>query len=598
MRPLFRRSLVVQQLENRSVPATSLLGFDTASGDWKVAVPDQGHLDVATVAHWDPHQLQGFVHGDFDGDGRTDVAGWNRLGYWLVARGTPAGSLDTEKWPARIAAGWDWRTYLVGDFDNDRRDDIAQFAADGSWWVARSTGAGFETTRWDRPGEWRPGSTWKDWKVGDFDGDGRSDLAGLTDRGGWQVGLSTGSGFQPRTWLPDRSWAAGQVRAVVVGDFNSDGKADLAGLFADRRARVAVSTGDDFNSGVWAELPFVPNSVRGRAFAGDLTGDGRTDLAAVDRSGVTWLLASDGGAFKCTPAGILPQSVGQPRHINVGDFNGDSRADVAVLTDSGNWVVGTSDGTHLAYAQWGGFGPGNWIATFADQSRQDDLFVNRHSALGRNSLLYFVSPQDVARLRRDPAYFGVIFGTYQFRLRERLGAQFWEGNDRAVAFSLATMVAYMSASYRGANDPEGWFPRSSSFALPDLLATRKLVCNEYGYLAAQLYRVVYPAAADPGTTVTLVGFGSGPFGNHGQLVFSSGGVHLLGDPTLGLVAETSWADLRTGRPVFSSGVRQLVRRVESTAYMEQAMASFRSRVYGAIVGGLYPRAWLIYAIPM
>ena len=135
---------------------------------------------------------------------------------------------------------------------------------------------------------------------------------------------------------------------------------------------------------------------------------------------------------------------------------------------------------------------------------------------------------------------------------------------------------------------------TTSFSLQDLLNTEKLVCNNYGYLATELYHVVFPSGSDPGTTIQMIGFGAGPFGNHAQIIFVNGNFSLLCDPTLGLVARTTFASLLAGHPVASSVIHQWVYRVEATQYMQNAMSNFRSEVYSAIVGGLYPNASLIY----
>jgi len=205
-----------------------------------------------------------------------------------------------------------------------------------------------------------------------------------------------------------------------------------------------------------------------------------------------------------------------------------------------------------------------------------------------------VSPQDLERLRKNPDYFIVIVDAYQHRLRQHFGALHRDFNDQAVAFSLATMVAYELASYRGFHDPEGRFPAPRGNSLPELLAVPKLACNEYCYLAARLYRIAFPAAIDPKTTIFMAGFGSGPFGNHAQLFFTSQRISLLGDPTLGLVARTTFPNLRQGNRLASSAILQPVYRFESTAYMQNALAAFRSNVYLALIGGSYPKASLIY----
>ena len=56
--------------------------------------------------------------------------------------------------------------------------------------------------------------------VGDFNGDGRADLAGLTAAGG--IYYSTNLA----TW----NYIPGQLNKLIAGNFNGDAYADLAGL--------------------------------------------------------------------------------------------------------------------------------------------------------------------------------------------------------------------------------------------------------------------------------------------------------------------------------------------------------------------------------
>jgi hypothetical protein len=62
--------------------------------------------------------------------------------------------------------------------------------------VGLSTGASYSTTFW---GPWGT-STWSDVGVGDFDGDGRSDVAGRLNDGRWYVARSDGSQFSNEYW--------------------------------------------------------------------------------------------------------------------------------------------------------------------------------------------------------------------------------------------------------------------------------------------------------------------------------------------------------------------------------------------------------------
>jgi hypothetical protein len=300
------------------------------------------------------------------------------------------------------------------------------------------------------------------------------------------------------------------------------------------------------------------------------------------------------GGFTPRIAAPNPAGLDAPIRLHAGDFDGDGRPDLSLLTKSGALWAAPIDGDVIAYARWGTFGTTKLVASFTGDLGHRNEDSGKHAVLRASVSLHHVSPEDIARLRLDPSYFATIYHAYKYRLRSRLGAAFHGLDDRAYAFALATMVAYQAASYRGAGDPEGFFPRPASHMLVDLLATQKLVCHEYGSLAAGLYRIVFPDTEDPGVTIKMFGFWSGPFGNHAQIIFTSGGVSLLCDPTLGLVARTTEKNLFAGIRVPAANIRQLVYRVESTAHMQSAMLSFRIAVYGALVNGLYPRGTITY----
>jgi hypothetical protein len=157
--------------------------------------------------------------------------------------------------------------------------------------VLLSNGSGFSGS------EWLSGYSRPDWAgVGDFNGDGKSDLAWYEawNNNGVKVLLSNGSGFSSSTWLtgygkPD--WAG-------VGDFNGDGKSDLAWYEAwnNNGVKVLLSNGSGFSSSTWLTGYGKPDW----AGVGDFNGDGKSDLAwyeAWNHNGAAQVLLSTSTGF-------------------------------------------------------------------------------------------------------------------------------------------------------------------------------------------------------------------------------------------------------------------------------------------------------------
>ena len=112
-------------------------------------------------------------------------------------------------------------------------------------------------------------------RVGDFNGDGKSDLyvflSGTTN----MVGLSTGASINWVEWGPvcNLEDAGNRIR---VGDFNGDGKSDVY-FYGDRTTDiVGLSTGYSINWQQWAYTNF--GNVNSRIRVGDFNGDGKSDL--------------------------------------------------------------------------------------------------------------------------------------------------------------------------------------------------------------------------------------------------------------------------------------------------------------------------------
>jgi FG-GAP-like repeat len=117
--------------------------------------------------------------------------------------------------------------------------------------------------------------------VGDFNGDGKSDLACYTGGSGiWNVALSTGTGWNSQYWNNGPSPAIPISAECFVGDFNGDGKSDIA-CYTDNGTDwdVALSIGSGWQNSIWSggPQPLVPISTQ--CFSGDLTGNHKIDIA-------------------------------------------------------------------------------------------------------------------------------------------------------------------------------------------------------------------------------------------------------------------------------------------------------------------------------
>jgi hypothetical protein len=102
----------------------------------------------------------------------------------------------------------------------DMADDLA-----GGGRLAISTGVGFsDLYQWN----WSPAVTWINVMAGDFDGDGRTDIAGRDAfTGGWRVSRISGTTAVSSSF---GTWGASIPYAFfMVGDFNGDGRADITG---------------------------------------------------------------------------------------------------------------------------------------------------------------------------------------------------------------------------------------------------------------------------------------------------------------------------------------------------------------------------------
>jgi uncharacterized protein (TIGR03437 family) len=290
--------------------------------------------------------------GDFNRDGKLDIAVSHGTADFTVFLGNGDGSF-TRKDIAQ-ALGSVVGIAFVADFNSDGIPDILAgvYNPPSPGQIVIFLGTGDGSFRSPLPVLDRGEGLLE---VGDFNGDGIPDLLVTPPLGDFAVRFGNGDGTF-RAVGPVTKYPEGDCCFVLVGDFNHDGKADVA-MISGRRGTVYVYLGN--GDGTFQPFsvyggPPATNGFKSLAIA-DLNRDGNVDIVVGAGQGVGVNLGKADGTF----ASPLAYPFAQPRlglltgaRSVVADFNGDGIPDVA----NGFTVFpGKGDGTlagPLFFGQW------------------------------------------------------------------------------------------------------------------------------------------------------------------------------------------------------------------------------------------------------
>jgi hypothetical protein len=197
----------------------------------------------------------------------------------------------------------------------------------------------------------------------------------------------------------DGTFTAGDTEQVsqntgdlVTGDFNGDGRTDVAATAAlEPGFHLLQGTGSGELTGRSLNyIPSGPEAIPTTIASGDFDGDGKPDIVLGDWSGVIWIWFGNGdGTFERKADSIT--TVTNPDHlafaVAAGDFNGDGYDDIAVgnrdpYGDPDNrppLAVVLSNGTDRTFATPVNYGtlwyPNQMTATDIDGDGKIDLLV-------------------------------------------------------------------------------------------------------------------------------------------------------------------------------------------------------------------------------
>lgn len=354
-------------------------GNDTLYGDpvdlplWKDGIFGQAGQD--TYAQYDWGTDYGDRRADFNGDDRTDV---------LLQRVNAFGQAEVRALPTG-GGGFsvtvsNRRLLSPADYNNDGLLDLAAYSSNGGsliWQVWLNKGDG---TFGERSGSFQGLPSLEFGKphvkfggnevpVGgrDFDGDGRADLAvwypgtGILDGAVFQVWLSGGN---YETTLTCEFGA--EYTDPVVGDFDGDGKADLAARGND----VAFLGPQQAGVYLYASGTGQPTAVFYAPDArlvspADYDGDGKDDVAVWNPAEKAYTVWTSASGFNPTIREVF--DVADPwGYVALGsmDLNGDGKADL-VLFNQLRYEVARSSATGYTERTW--FLGGNLFESTVDR---------------------------------------------------------------------------------------------------------------------------------------------------------------------------------------------------------------------------------------
>jgi hypothetical protein len=453
-----------------------------------------GSFQPALQVHTNIGPLFAVGIGDLNGDGLQDLVAasigglpgapfsGSLVGTYLN-RGPGKGFAQDQAYPVTFADELPWAVLLVTDLSGGLNPDIVVTNGGGDAYFSVLFNDGTGGFKDVQDVNNLPGYSLAAALYGtpasvlqaDFNGDGLPDLAFITVRNGayeLQVFFGTGKSQPfapgPASLLISTS-ASFEPISMVAGDFNGDGKLDVAVSYANELATVSfvqvyLGNGDGtFSAGGTLSVPMAAVQM----IAADFNGDGNLDLAS--SSGFLALGNGDGTFQEATVFyRVSPDANTFGVWLGSADFNHDGKLDLAFQTPQLAGVgqpllifAGNGDGTFqnpVSYT-WGQLPADGAIADLNGDGNPDILILSSANGNEQNTVAVFLGNSDGTF--QPPAYLKVRYSLSAIQI---LAGDFnGDGKvDVAVMDSGGNAVHFFAGNGDGAFGPDVEFGAAST----------------------------------------------------------------------------------------------------------------------------------------
>ncbi|MBI1769594.1 MAG: VCBS repeat-containing protein [Bacteroidetes bacterium] len=298
-----------------------------------------------------PHNV---LIADIDGDGKPDLvvtnAGSNSIS--VLRNQSTSGNITSGSLASKVDFATGTSPYLLvsGDFDGDGKSDIATCNFNSSSIsVLRNTSTSGSISFATKV-DFATGTNPYGASVGDLDGDGKPDIAVAN----WANTLSVFRNTSTSGSITSGSFAAKvdfttgtQPSGVSIGDLDGDGKAEIATANGQSNSvsvfRNISTSGSITASSFAAKVDFTTGTVPFDVAIGDLDGDGKPDLAVANYTGNTVSLLRNTSANGSITSGSFATKVdfttgSGPYNVAIDDLDGDGRPDLIACNESSGTI--------------------------------------------------------------------------------------------------------------------------------------------------------------------------------------------------------------------------------------------------------------------